>query len=124
MRKGLLLGLGFLCVGLGAVGTMVPLMPTTPFLLLSVWCFVRSDVRYKDWVLRNKVLGPYVRSYFSGEGFSKRAKTRTLVLMWTMMGISAVFFTSLWWVRVLLGVVAVGVTVHIVRHGRGRSRES
>lgn len=121
MSKVLLLGLGFLCVGLGAVGTVVPLMPTTPFLLLAVWCFVRSDVRYREWVLGNRVLGPYVRGYFSGTGLSRQAKVRTLVLMWTMMTVSAVCFTSLWWVRALLAVVGAGVTVHIVRHGRRNS---
>lgn len=118
------MGLGCLFVGLGAVGTVVPLMPTTPFLLLAVWCFVRSNPRYKEWLLGNKVLGPYVRGYFSGEGFSKRAKTRTLILMWTMMVVSGLFFTSLWWVRVLLGVIGTGVTIHIVRHkGTGRLQD-
>lgn len=118
MRKTIYLSVGFLCVGLGAVGTVVPLMPTTPFLLISVWCFVRSDGRYKEWLLGNKILGPYIRGYFSGEGLSKRAKIRTLILMWTMMTLSGVFFTSLWWVRLLLALIGTGVTIHIARHKR------
>lgn len=108
---------GLLCVGLATIGVFVPLLPTTPFLLLAIWFFMRSKPEYKQRILDNKLLGPYVRGYMSG--FTTSQKVRTLTLMWLVLAISAIFFTSLWWVRLLLAVVGGGVTIHILLMKRG-----
>lgn len=109
------LGLAFLCVGLGFLGVFVPLLPTTPFLLLALFLFARSSPKYAAKLVNNKILGPYVESYVNGQGMSVRVKFRTLILMWLVMSASAYFFTNTLWVRLLLLFIAVGVTIHIVR---------
>lgn len=108
--------LGLLCVGLATLGVFVPLMPTTPFLLLAIWLFMRSKPEYKQRILDNKLLGPYVRGYMTG--FTTAQKVRTLTLMWGVLALSAILFTSLWWVRILLAIIGIGVTIHILLMNR------
>jgi len=66
----LLLGIGWLCVGLGAVGVVLPLLPTTPFLLLAAACFARASLRFYDWLLNTPVLGQYIEEYRAGLGIA------------------------------------------------------
>lgn len=114
VRAKLFAGLGFLTLALGVVGIFVPLLPTTPFLLVSLFSFSRSTPAMADKILSNKYLAPYVEGYFSGKGLSVKQKFRTLALMWGVMIVSGIFFTDLWWVRISLLVIATLVTIHIV----------
>ena len=117
LRRGLLVAAGIVSVGLGVVGVVVPLLPTTPFLLLAAACFLRSSDRLHRWLLGNRVFGEYLRRYRSGEGMSLASKLTTLVLLWATLAISAfaAIPAGLWWVRLLLLAIGAGVTVHIVR---------
>lgn len=114
VRTKLFAGLGFLTLALGVVGIFVPLLPTTPFLLVSLFAFSRSTPAMADKILSNKYLAPYVEGYFAGAGLSVKQKFRTLAMMWGVMTLSAVFATDLWWVRLVLFLIAVLVTIHIV----------
>lgn len=116
-----LLGAGWLAVGLGSAGVFLPLLPTTPFLLLAAACFARSSRRFYDWLMNHKLLGRYVRDYISGRGLPRRAQWTSILLLWLTIGISAVFFVSINWVRLLLLVIAVAVTWHIRVVGRNVS---
>ncbi len=116
-----LLGAGWLAVGLGTVGVFLPLLPTTPFLLLAAACFARSSKRFYDWLLNHGLLGRYVRDYLSGRGLPRRAQWTSIVLLWLTIGTSAVFFVSVNWVRLLLLLIAVAVTWHILVVGRNVS---
>lgn len=110
----LLLATGWLCVGLATAGVFLPLVPTTPFLLLALWLFARSSPRLRLMLLRHRLLGPYIRGYASKEGLSWRAKVTTLALMWGTMAMSAFLLVEEWWVRGILLAVAVGVSAHIL----------
>lgn len=114
MRKKLYICTGVVFVVLGFLGVFLPLLPTTPFLLVALFCFSRSSDQAKQWLTGNKLLGPYVRAYADSQGMGRRVKIRTLVLLWVVCIGSAVFATELLWVRLVLLVVVVGVTVHIV----------
>lgn len=116
-RRILLLAAGVVCVGLGVVGVVVPLLPTTPFLLLASACFLRSSSRLHRWLLGNRIFGDYLRRYRSGEGLPISSKVTTLVLLWASLGASALWAVPerLWWVQLLLLGVGIGVTVHILR---------
>lgn len=118
MKRIALLGAGWLAVGLGTAGVFLPLLPTTPFLLLAAACFARSSRRFYDWLLNHKLLGCYVHGYLSGKGLPRRAKWTSIVLLWLTIGISLVFFVGINWVRLLLLVIAVAVTWHILVVGR------
>ncbi len=116
-RRVLLLAAGVVCVGLGVVGVLVPLLPTTPFLLLASACFLRSSDRLHRWLLGNRIFGDYLRRYRNGEGLPLSSKVTTLVLLWASLGASAFWAVPgrLWWVKLLLLGVGIGVTVHILR---------
>lgn len=126
LRRALLLIAGSLSLGVGLVGIIVPVLPTTPFLILAALCYGRSSVRCYRWLITNRLFGRYLNDYLCGRGVSWRVKTSALVLLWSVIGLSAALAVDRWWVRAILGAVAVGVTVHVLmlkgRSEDGRSR--
>ncbi|MHC1778544.1 MAG: YbaN family protein [Lentimicrobium sp.] len=113
--RSLLLVSGFIAVILGFTGIFVPLLPTTPFLLLASWCFVRSSERMNQRLMHNRYLGPYISNYKSGHGITRRNKVYSLAFLWITLSISFIFGPPYWWLR--LGLIFIGtvVTVHILR---------
>jgi uncharacterized membrane protein YbaN (DUF454 family) len=114
--------LGIIALGLGVIGVFVPLLPTTPFLLLAAACFVRSSERLYAWLIHHKWFGDYIRHYREHRAIPLQAKVVTLALLWGVIGYAAFGIVTAWWVRVLLGIIAVGVTVHIL-HLKTLTRE-
>jgi uncharacterized membrane protein YbaN (DUF454 family) len=110
----LLVACGFICVALGAVGVFVPLLPTTPFLLLAAACFARSSDRFYHWLMTNRWLGSYICNYVEHRATTVATKVVSIAMLWCFLGVAGVFFTESWVVRALLMVVAVGVTIHLV----------
>jgi hypothetical protein len=117
MRRGLLVVAGIVAVGLGIVGVFVPVLPTTPFLLIAAACFVRSSDRMYRWLLGNRLFGHYIRRYREGSGIPLASKVVTLALLWATLAASAFLAvpSRLWWVRLFLLAVGVGVTIHVAR---------
>lgn len=111
----LLLAAGVLCVVLGLAGLVLPLLPTTPFLLLAAWCFARSSQRFHDRLLSHRWLGPYIRNWREGRGMTRRDRAVTLALLWGAIGSSAVFVADALWARALLLGIAVTVTLVLLR---------
>lgn len=112
-RRWLLIGLGAVALGLGILGIFVPLLPTTPFLLLAAAAFVRSSKSLHDWLLNHRWFGTYIRNYREHRAITLRAKVSTLTLLWGTIGYTAIVATEQWWLRGLLVVIAMGVTAHI-----------
>ncbi|TCT18262.1 hypothetical protein EDD68_12225 [Melghiribacillus thermohalophilus] len=112
--KMLLIGSGFLFLGLGIIGIILPLIPTTPFLLLSAACFVRSSDRLYIWLLNNRWFGKYIRDFREKRGIPLKAKVTGIVLLWVSMIYSAFFVVPLVAVRVLLLLVAAYFTWYIL----------
>ena len=123
MRRGLLIVAGIVAVGLGIVGIFVPVLPTTPFLLLAAACFVRSSDRMYRWLIGNRLFGKYIQRYREGAGVPLASKVVTLALLWATLAASAFLAvpSRLWWVRLLLAAVGVGVTIHVARIKTARS---
>jgi uncharacterized membrane protein YbaN (DUF454 family) len=119
----LLIGLGSLCVGLGVIGIFVPVMPTTVFFLLAAYFYARSSQRFYDRLLNNRWFGAYIRNYRAGRGIPLRQKVFTLVVLWLTLGYTGIFVVTSLWVRLILALVAVGVTVHLVMIKTYRAEE-
>lgn len=109
------IGAGTLCVALGLVGILIPVLPTTPFLLLAAFCYGRSSPRFLHWLLTNRWFGAYIRNYREGRGLPRREKALTILALWLTIGVSAVYVVSHWWLRLALIAIALGVTIHLLR---------
>lgn len=107
--------LGTLSVVLGIIGIFLPLLPTTPFLLLSSWCFVRSSDKMNQRLMHNKYLGPYIANYKSKRGITKRNKIYSLLFLYVTLGISFIYGPDYWWLKSGLAFIGIAVSVHILR---------
>ena len=105
---------GTIFVGLGTLGIFLPILPTTPFLLLAAACYARSSKRFYDRLINNKWFGAYIKNYREGKGIPLKVKVYTISLLWITILFSAFFFISIFWVRVVLILIAIGVTVHVL----------
>jgi uncharacterized protein len=114
-KRLLLIAAGTLCVALGVVGMFLPVLPTTPFLLLAAVCYARSSKRFYGWLTTNRWCGEYIRNYREGRGIPRQQKALTILLLWVTIGSTAGFAVSLWWVKLILLGIAVAVTIHLLR---------
>jgi len=105
---------GTVSSGIGVVGIFVPLLPTTPFLLLAVFLYARSSERLHTMLLGNRWVGGYLRRYVERRTMTRWHKVVSLALLWTTVALSGVFAVDAAWARALLGAVAVGVTAHLI----------
>ncbi len=105
---------GVISVALATVGIVVPLLPTTPFLLLAAACFVRSSDRLYHWLISHRLFGSYIRNYREHKAVTWQTKVFTLVLLWIAIGYSALVVVNSCVVRAILVAVAIAVTLHIL----------
>lgn len=104
----ILAGLGFLSFGIGVVGIFVPLLPTTEFILLATFLFMKSSPRFHSWTLQTKAYNNYVRPFKEKGGITKKTKAKMLVPSLIVLAISAAF-VRIWYVWIVLAVVAIGL---------------
>jgi len=113
VARGFLIAAGSLCLGLGVLGIFLPVLPTTPFLLLTAVCYAHGSKRLHDWLMGTR-LGAYISAWREKKAIPLRLKIWTLTLMATFITVSAVFFVEALWLRILFGVVLVAVGIHIL----------
>lgn len=101
MKRVLLIILGWICVMLATLGVVLPLLPTTPFLLLAGWCFARSSPRFHHWLLHRSWFGSYLRHWQQNRALPKGAKPKAVALILVTFAVS-IYFVPLLWVRILL----------------------
>lgn len=109
----ILIGVGWFSIACAAVGLFLPLVPSVPFLLLSVFCFSRSSEKFHTWLVEHRHLGPILKDYLVHGGISLKAKASAVCAIWISFPISAWFVESIW-AKVLLLVIATGVTVYLL----------
>ncbi|WP_017903317.1 YbaN family protein [Pseudomonas asplenii] len=109
-----LLAIGWLSVALGVLGIFLPVLPTTPFLLLATACFARSSPRFYRWLVEHPRLGPWIRDYLDGNGIPLKGKVYAIGLMWLSIGFSC-YLVPLFWARLFMLTSAVLVSVYILR---------
>lgn len=81
LARALWLGAGFAALGLGLLGVFLPLLPTTPFVILAAACFARSSDRLHDWLLAHRLFGPAIRDWRAHGAISRRGKRAALIAM-------------------------------------------
>jgi len=114
VRKTALFGVGLLSLAVGILGIFLPILPTTVFLLISAWCWLRSSDRFYHWLTTNRLLGAYITNYKINKCMTRRQKIFTVAYLWLSIGISGFFFASKVWIMLCLLAVAIGVTVHLL----------
>jgi len=114
LKKALFIPLGFICVILGLVGIVLPILPTTPFLLLAAFLFYRSSEKLHDRLLNSKLLGDYISSYIEHRAIKRKIKIMTITILWSTLIISAVLINN-WVIWIALATVGSAVTFHILR---------
>jgi len=97
----------------GIIGIFLPILPTTPFLLLAAACYARSSQRFYHWLMNNKLFGNYIRNYHEGKGVPLSFKIFTISLLWFTILTSIYFVINNFWIEILLILIAIGVTIHI-----------
>jgi len=105
---------GVLLVAIGFIGIFLPILPTTIFLILASACFIKSSPKANEWLRNHKMLGMYIKNYQDGSGLTVKSKIFNITFLWIMISASAIFFTELWYIRLLLFAIAVGVTIHLL----------
>jgi len=114
IKRVLLIIAGWVAVILAVIGIVLPLLPTTPFLLLAAFCFSKSSQRFHDWLLNHPWFGDYIRNFQSGRGMTMKAKVSTIFLIWLSIGASVIFFVPIVWGKVMLLVIACFVSGYLI----------
>lgn len=113
MKKYLLIFTGTLFIGLGIIGIFIPLLPTTPFILLAAACYAKSSEKFYNKLINSKLLGKHLKNYREGKGIPIKIKVYAIFLLWAAILTSLFLFTKLLLVKILLIVIAIAVTIHI-----------
>lgn len=113
-KKALLVAAGSICLALAVLGIFLPLLPTTPFLLLASACYVRSSERLHGWLMGNRLLGGYIRNFKERRGVPLRAKVTTVVILWLPL-LYSVYRLDLPWLEALLLLMGLAWSVLIFR---------
>ena len=102
---------------LGVIGIFLPVLPTTPFILLAAWAFSRSSERFHQWLLAQPQLGPIVRAWEDEAGLPRRIRNKVILLLWLSLGFSAFLMSLLdyWFQLPLFAVLGLGITVYLLR---------
>lgn len=106
--RAILMGLGWVSLAVGVVGIFVPLLPTTEFVMLAAFLFMKSSPRFHTWLLGTKVYRTYVQPFKETGGIPKKTKIRMLAISLTVLAVSAVVVPR-WYVWLVLGVVAAAL---------------
>ena len=112
-KKYLLIALGSLSLGLGAVGVVVPVLPTTPFLLIALFCYLRSSRRLYDWLIHHRLFGTYLYNYVTYRAIPRQTKIGALIFLWAGL-ITSVILVDALFVRLILLAVGIVVSIHIL----------
>lgn len=108
------LSLGFVSLGLGILGIPLPILPTTPFLLLAIACFARSSKRFEKWLYQTKLYQSYVADFRETKSIAKERKKKIIIQIYVLMGIS-IFFAPIFWVKIGLFCLTVFITYYLFK---------
>lgn len=108
--------LGVISLGLGVLGAFLPVLPTTPLLLLAAALFLRGNKRLYDWLMNHPKLGPYISNFLKHKSIPRRVKIVSIAALWITLINCAIFVSDHWALRGMFLAIAVGVTIHILSY--------
>jgi len=114
LKRIVLIIIGWTCVILGVAGIFLPILPTTPFILLASWCFAHSSERFHTWLIQHPKLGPLVQMWQSGQGIPRRVRNRAILAIAVGMTLSALIVGK-WWVAVMLAIIGISVSCYLLK---------
>jgi len=122
MKKKIYIILGIISTGLGIIGAFLPIMPTTPFLLLASIFFARSSEKLNRFLLTNPLLGEYLTNYLEHRSLPLSSKIKSISLLWCGLLATMIFTNIPFYVIIILIFVGIGVSLHIGLLGRKRKK--
>lgn len=122
LKNKILIALGFVFLLLGAIGVFLPILPTTPFVLLAAGCF-SSSKRLSSWLEKNKFFGEYITNYRDREGLSTAIVVKSLSFLWIMLIISIISIHALW-AAIIIPCIGIAVTTHILMIAKPKEKDS
>ncbi len=114
LQRILLIIVGWFSIILAILGILLPLLPTTPFLLLAAWCFSRSSPRFHYWLLHNSWFGKYIRHWQQHKALPKGVKIKIIVII-LFSFIFSLWFVESWWIRGTLLIILAILLAYLLR---------
>ena len=114
--KYLLIILGSISLALGVIGIFLPLLPTTPLLLLAAALYVRSSEKLYLWLIHQKYLGSYIRNFREHKAIPLRAKIVSVSMVWITLTYCAISISEQIWIKAMFILLAIGISVHILSY--------
>ena len=111
----ILVALGTLFLVLGVIGIFIPVLPTTPFLLLAASLYLKGSKPVYDRLMANEYLGVYIKNFKENRAIPLRVKVTSVRMVWVTLLYCAFFVAKVWWMSLLFIAIATGVTIHILR---------
>lgn len=113
LKKYLLIIAGSLSLGLGIIGIFIPVLPTTPFLLLSSFCYIRSSNKLYTWLIKHRIFGVYIYNYITYRAVKRNTKFGALIFLWLSLTSSILIINKLP-IIILLVIIGIAVSTHIL----------
>lgn len=111
---------GFLMIGLGILGALLPVIPGTVFFVLAALAFAKGSEKFYKLLIHNKWVGPHLQNYLEEKFIPVRTKIIIISSLWISITVSAVYVVDVFWQRAVMFLIAIGVSVYIILH---RSRK-
>jgi uncharacterized protein len=113
VKKYFLIFAGSASLASGIIGVFIPLLPTTPFLLLASLCYIRSSSRLYSWLVNHRIFGNYIYNYITFKAVRKKVKAAALIFLWLALAVSILISASIH-LRIFLFIVGIGVSIHLI----------
>ncbi len=123
IKKYILFVSGIILFITGIIGLFLPVMPTVPFILLSVSCFYKSSRRFHSWLINNKLFGKFVRDYTEEKKIGKKTKIFSLILLWLSIGFSIYRFWHKIYIPIIHLIIIISISIHIIKLGKSAGND-
>ena len=115
IMKIVFISIGMISLVLGIIGIFLPVLPTTPFVLLSAYLFGRSSEKFHRYLYNHKVFGQIVRDFQDKKAIRRKNKIIALITMWVVILSSVIFFMPFWWAKVIVIGIGAGTSIYLIR---------